>query len=159
MSNVTPLTPRKQLEIPQEHVPQLFNSLLCEKLCHFTRTLNPAGQWEWLGETSDGSPPPTELFDFVHIPALALDLLERVCIDQNWGYGISLDPPNGAERLQHNIAIVRRTAQGDLQQLSAVSQAHLIGFGIALALTQVFQMDVPAQHRELFPAHYMGLNQ
>lgn len=152
--NVTPLRPKKQLDIPPEHIPLLFNSLLCERLCNFTRTLDPAtNDWKWEGATSDGSTPSAELFDFVHNPPIALELLERVCTAQNWGYGLSFDPPNGGP-ISRNVVIVVQEP-GGMRELAKVGQAHLIGFGIALALTVAFQMDVPAQHRELFPGHYL----
>lgn len=143
-------------QIPPEHIPLTMNSLLCERLYNFARTLRPDGSFAWSAEKdeADGSKTPiTDLLDFVNDVGTAYGLLTRLCAHQQWGWQVSQDV--GSPMVQ--VVLFLHDRHGEVQVI-ATTTGSPIGLAISLCIAAAMKLDPATQHRLLYPGHYMALS-
>ena len=148
----------KQIEIPGEHVPLLLNSLLAEQVMGFERRLNPeTGRHEWSGKDSQGTEVPwsdTPPFDFAGDAGLAISLAERVCKEG----GLVLDLQVDGESMMWSVKLGRLTGPESAEIVGRPGRGRPLSVMICLIIVSTLEhASVQAQHRLLFPAHYLVL--
>lgn len=143
-------------DIPQAHIPLVLNSIVCESLLDFKRTLVD-GEWKWSGVGVDGTVR-NELFDLVHDDGLAIEMLTRFCGGQPTplGYQLNFIPSINGSPQMFQVYILQPDANGQPQVWNKVG-CNRIGVGIALALCGIVQADLKRQHRQLFPGSYLSI--
>lgn len=149
-----PEVAKRKGQIPPEHIRLVMNSLLCERLFDFKRLLGTDGKFTWTGiRTGAGGQEETvhELMDIVDDPGTALRVLQRFCEHQKWGFAIT----KGIGEPMFTVQIFFNNGQGEPSLIGAVT-AQPFGLGAAFAIAASAKFDPIAQHRILFPGHYMA---
>jgi hypothetical protein len=145
------------LNIPQEHLPLVINSLICERLMDFKRELvnDEAGtRHVWSGQNLDGEQT-DQLFNFMDTDALAIELLNKFVDANELGYNLIRVPKTvGGHPVQ--ALLLGADSEGRPTQRAHVS-GNKIGPVICLLILGYMQVDIQAQHRALFPGHYLLL--
>lgn len=161
--------PRPTLNLsdyPQEHIPLLLNSILCEECLGFTRELvsdrEGGTRFEWTGQGANAEIT-HELFDFVRNDAVAFDFAVRFVDRQQPPMGFQIirvpeiDMPGRQSPAQFMAFLLRINTSGGGEPF-AESRGFRAGATIALLIAGQLNVDIAARHRELFPAHYMKLS-
>lgn len=151
--NVTPFPHGKRVtvEVPKEHMNLTINSLLCEKLMGFERTLDSTGNWQWKCVADNGEVI-TELFNLVDDPQQIMDLLDSVCEMTGYGWGVTRMPGNDKALLKATIMRLEPGEKGPQMRVLGQADGRPAAFVMAITLCGAMGFDVNAHHRELFPA-------
>lgn len=151
--------------IPREQIDLTLNSLLCERLYQFKRTLDAGGNWQWsaIRTRPDGTEEEVhELLDVMNDNNVCMGLLKRFCEYQSWGFTVSRAPgrPNHPDAPVEVSLFMVTNDSADPPELGLICRVSgsTLGLSVALALCGAAQLDPMAHHRELFPGHYMTLS-
>lgn len=139
-------------QIPKEHIPLTMNSLLCERLYGFQRELHPDGSFSWQAVKDDGTVI-NDLMQIVDDPTTAIGFLDRICAHQKWGYQIMRDVE--APMVQVSLFLVDDKGE---PQLITQCTGNPLGLTISLVIAGALKLDPKAQHRILYPGHYLQLS-
>lgn len=146
------------LNFPMEHLPLVCNSLLCERLLGFERELvtdEGGTRFEWSGQGLNGEAS-SRLFDFFNTDPLALELLRMFCDSNELGYNL-IHPPKQLAKLPYQCFLLGADTEGKPVQ-RASTQGNRIGPVTCLVMLGFMQVDLIAQHKLLYPGHYMALS-
>lgn len=140
-------------QIPSDHIPLVVNSLLAERLFGFQRQLGPDGVFFWLRPEENGQLTRVEgqdLQNFAGDPGEALGVLGRWCEYQNLGYAVTrlMGHPHVQVTL-HGLG-KSETAEELVRVVAAP-----VSLAISLSILRCLDASPMAQHRILYPGHYL----
>lgn len=145
------------IDFPMEHMPLVANSLICELLYSFERELvktDKGMEYVWKGEGVDGEPVDA-LFDFFGQDVLAVSMLTQFCDANGLGFNLVHTPPQLKKAPYQCFLLGIDEAGGPVQK--AVTQGNRVAPVICLLVLATLKADMRAQHRLLFPGHYIVL--
>lgn len=147
--------------IPREHIPLTLNSLIHERILGFARRLNGEGNWEWQGEQKNPETGAKSLtgwtteppFNFTDDANLAASLVQRVCLEK----GLFCDVQFSGERGLWTVKYGQRIEDSeDCQLVGQPASGKPLSLVLVLCTLSVIEAPIQAQHRILFPGHYIA---
>lgn len=145
-------------DIPPEHRPLVFNSLICERLLNFTRTFDKDSMaYHWSGTGEDGEQR-TTLFEFATDAVLAQDMLRRFVDANGLSFTIVRVPHVPDKVARHWIVQLGQADAGGNPMGIGEARGPELAQAICLLVCIFIKADIFERHRELFPGSYLAAN-